>query len=52
MTVIRDTFPEKLLDVNRQAFEIGREKVAKPTSGGGSPAPKSPKKVEHQRKAK
>ena len=28
MTVIRDTFPEKLLDVNRKAFEIGRNKVA------------------------
>jgi Pyruvate/2-oxoacid:ferredoxin oxidoreductase gamma subunit len=29
MTVIRDTFPEKLLDVNRRAFEIGRDEVAK-----------------------
>jgi indolepyruvate ferredoxin oxidoreductase beta subunit len=28
MTVIRETFPEKLLDVNRKAFEIGRNKVA------------------------
>jgi indolepyruvate ferredoxin oxidoreductase beta subunit len=29
ITVIRETFPEKLLNVNRQAFEIGRGKVAK-----------------------
>jgi indolepyruvate ferredoxin oxidoreductase beta subunit len=27
-TVIRDFFPQKLLEVNRQAFEIGKEKVA------------------------
>jgi indolepyruvate ferredoxin oxidoreductase, beta subunit len=27
MTVIRDTFPEKFLDVNRRAFEIGSNKV-------------------------
>jgi len=27
MTVIRDTFPEKFLDVNRRAFEIGSSKV-------------------------
>jgi indolepyruvate ferredoxin oxidoreductase beta subunit len=26
-SVIRDFFPEKLLEVNRRAFEIGREKV-------------------------
>lgn len=29
MTVVRDTFPEKLLDVNRQAFEIGRDRVTR-----------------------
>jgi indolepyruvate ferredoxin oxidoreductase beta subunit len=28
MTVIRDTFPEKHLDINRKAFEIGRNKVS------------------------
>ncbi len=27
MKVIRDTFPEKFLDVNRRAFEIGKNKV-------------------------
>ncbi|NWF57677.1 MAG: indolepyruvate oxidoreductase subunit beta [Syntrophaceae bacterium] len=27
-SVIRDFFPEKLLEVNRRAFEIGKEKVA------------------------
>jgi Pyruvate/2-oxoacid:ferredoxin oxidoreductase gamma subunit len=27
MTVIRDTFPEKFLDINRRAFEIGSDKV-------------------------
>ena len=27
MAVIRDTFPEKFLDVNRRAFEIGSNKV-------------------------
>ncbi len=27
VAVIRETFPEKLLDVNRRAFEIGRKKV-------------------------
>jgi indolepyruvate ferredoxin oxidoreductase beta subunit len=27
ITVIRDTFPEKFLDVNRRAFEIGSNKV-------------------------
>ncbi len=52
MTVIRDTFPEKLLDVNRRAFEIGQDKVAKQTSGGSPPAPKSPRKMEHRGKAK
>ena len=26
-SVIRDFFPEKLLDVNRRAFEVGKEKV-------------------------
>ncbi len=26
-SVIRDFFPEKLLEVNRRAFEIGKEKV-------------------------
>ena len=30
LTVIRETFPEKLLDVNRKAFEIGRQKVLLP----------------------
>jgi indolepyruvate ferredoxin oxidoreductase beta subunit len=52
LTVIRDTFPEKLLDVNRQAFEIGQKKVSKPTSGGSPPAPQSPRKMERQRKAR
>jgi indolepyruvate ferredoxin oxidoreductase beta subunit len=28
MKVIRETFPEKLLDVNRRAFEIGKNKVS------------------------
>jgi indolepyruvate ferredoxin oxidoreductase beta subunit len=28
LAVIRETFPEKLLDVNRKAFEIGKEKVS------------------------
>jgi indolepyruvate ferredoxin oxidoreductase, beta subunit len=27
MTVVRETFPEKFLDVNRRAFEIGSNKV-------------------------
>jgi len=51
MDVIRDTFPEKLLDVNQRAFEIGRDKATKQASGSGSPAPKAPKKKEHPRKA-
>jgi indolepyruvate ferredoxin oxidoreductase, beta subunit len=29
VTVIGETFPKKLLDVNRKAFELGRSKVAK-----------------------
>jgi len=30
MTVVRETFPEKFLDVNRRAFEIGSSKVKLP----------------------
>ncbi len=52
MTVIQDTFPEKLLDVNRRAFEIGQDKVAKQISGDNSSAPKSAKKVVPKKRPK
>jgi indolepyruvate ferredoxin oxidoreductase beta subunit len=50
--VIRDTFPERLLDVNRRAFEIGWDKVAKPPSGGSSPEPRPPKKKAGQKRTR
>jgi len=53
MDVIRDTFPERFLDVNRRAFEIGHDKVTKQASVDRSPAPKpSKKKEQRQKKAK